>query len=293
MSYILWGIALSFVFGGIRIINQTERGALETLGKYSRFVTPGFNWIIPIIQSIRRIDVTERMSDIEPQEIITEDNLNAMVDLVVFYRVRDDEGSVKKAFYEVGDVESQIQMLARTTARNTIGGMQFKEVNSKRAELNKTLAETLTTETEKWGVDIVRVELKEITPPKAVQETMNQVIVAENAKRSAIDFATAEETKADGARRAAIKEAEGKKQASILEAEGQATAFDLINKSFVENAQILRRLEVTENSLKNNSKIILTQDGISPNLIIGEIPTTKPAEYIFSTTDMERVVKKK
>jgi regulator of protease activity HflC (stomatin/prohibitin superfamily) len=224
------------------------------------------------VQTVRTLNVTETMSQIEPQEIITKDNLNALVDLVVFYRIRRDSESVKNAFYEVDNVVSQIEVLSRTTARNVIGGMTFADVNSKRAVLNDELRGLLAAQTDKWGVDVVRVELKEITPPKVVQETMNQVIIAENAKRSAVDFATAKETEADGLRRAAIKAAEGTKQAAILEAEGKSAAFDLINKSFVGNAQLLRTLEVTENSLKNNAKIIVTDKGISPTLILNDAP---------------------
>ena len=127
---------------------------------------------------------------------------------------------------------------------------------------------------------------EEITPPEDVQNTMNKVIKAENEKEAAIDSATAAETQADGKRRAAIKEAEGlrqasilsaegSKQASILVAEGQAKAFELIDKAFKGNAQLLKKLDVTQNSLKDNSKIILTEKGISPQLIIGKLDMEK------------------
>jgi regulator of protease activity HflC (stomatin/prohibitin superfamily) len=256
-----------FILIGFRIVAQKRRGVVETFGKYTKSLDAGLTWVFPFVQTVRTLNVTETMSQIEPQEIITKDNLNALVDLVVFYRIRRDSESVKNAFYEVDNVVSQIEVLSRTTARNVIGGMTFADVNSKRAVLNDELRGLLAAQTDKWGVDVVRVELKEITPPKVVQETMNQVIIAENAKRSAVDFATAKETEADGLRRAAIKAAEGTKQAAILEAEGKSAAFDLINKSFVGNAQLLRTLEVTENSLKNNAKIIVTDKGISPTHI--------------------------
>lgn len=270
-------IAIFFVIGlyilfSIRIMRPTERAAVETLGKYSHFAHPGFNIVWRGFQRLIRVPVTESMNEVEPQEIITEDNLNARVDLVVYYKVKDDEESIKRAIYSVNDVVSQLDTLARTTARNVIGGMKFSDVNSKRKELNDKIAEILRVETEKWGVDVVRVELKEIIPPKEVQMTMNSVIQAENQKRAALDIATATETQADGQRRAAIQMAEGKKQAAILEAEGQAKAFDLINKSFTGNAQLLRQLEVTENSLKANAKIIITKDGINPQLVIGALP---------------------
>jgi len=207
--------------------------------------------------------------------MITKDNLNAKVDLVVYYKVKPTGEDVKKAFYNVDNVEAQIISLAQTTARNCIGDMVFRDVNSQRNKLNLELAKILDNESDAWGIQIVRVELKEITPPRDVQETMNRVIKAENEKDAAIDFATAEETRADGIKRAKIKEAEGQKQASVLVAEGQAKAFKMINESFKGNAKELKKLEVTENSLKRNSKIILTEKGINPSLIIGNLPIEK------------------
>lgn len=272
IGVVLVGIILAF---GIRIVRPIERGLIETMGKYSRFASPGFNWIVPIFQRMIQVNTTERMAEIDSQEIITEDKLNASVDLVIYYKVRKDEESIKKSVYEVNNFQNQIIMLAQTTARNVIGEMEFKDVNSKRKDLNKKLREILSTETKDWGVEILRVELREIVPPEDVQNTMNKVIKAENEKRSAVDFATARETEADGIRRAAIKQAEGEKQSAILKAEGQAKAFDLVNKSFKGNAKELRRLEVTENSLRNNSKVILTQKGITPQVILGNIPIEK------------------
>lgn len=263
-----------FIALGIRIVRPTQRAVVERLGKYSRFAEPGFHWIIPIIDQMYRVDTTENMVDIAEHEIITEDNLNAKVDMMIYFQVKRDEDNVKRSLYEVSDFRIQIVSLAQTTARNVIGGMPFKDVNSMRSKLNTELAEILRRETSKWGVEVVRVEMREIVPPIDVQETMNMVIKAENSKRSAIDFATAKETEADGARRAMIKEAEGKRQSAILEAEGQAQAFDLINKSFTGNAQLLKQLEVTQNALKDNAKIVLTDKGISPQLFLGELPVT-------------------
>jgi len=270
-------ITIVLVFlAGIRIVNPTSRGVIERLGKYNRFLEVGFNWVIPIIERSRYRNITERMTNIASQEIITKDNLNAKVELVVYHKVKNDEGSVKKSYYEVEDYKIQIIMLAQTTARNVIGNMKFTEVNSQRSMLNKLLAETIDKEIENWGLKVVRVELKDITPPQSVQETMNNIIQAQNAKDAAIDFATAVETKADGARRAAIKEADGIKQANILKAEGEAQAIQLVNeaaeKYFIGNAQKLRQLEMLEKSLKDNTKIVITKDGINPNIIIGDLP---------------------
>lgn len=261
IGYAILGFLGLTLVSGIRIIRPTEKGVRETLGKYSGYIESGFNYVIPFFQRIHRINITENMVNVDPQDIITKDNLNAKVDLVVFYKIMADEENIKNAFYNVNNVEDQIVTLAQTTARNVIGAMVFRDVNSKRNELNLNLAKVIDKQTLDWGVKIVRVELKEIAPPKDVQETMNRVIKAENEKEAAIDFATAQETQADGIKRAKIKEAEGQKQFSILVAEGQAKAFDLVNKSFKGGAKELKELEVTENSLKGNSKIVLGQSG--------------------------------
>jgi len=274
------GVVLVFL-SGIRIVQPTYRGVIERLGKYHRFLKVGFNWVIPIIEGAKYRNITERMTNIASQEIITKDNLNAKVELVVYHKVKNDEESVKRSYYEVEDYKTQIVMLAQTTARNVIGNMKFTEVNSQRAMLNKLLAETIDKEIENWGLRVVRVELKDITPPQAVQETMNNIIQAQNAKDAAIDFATAVETKADGARRAAIKEADGIKQANILKAEGEAQAIQLVNeaaeKYFIGNAQKLRQLEMVERALKDNTKVVIAKDGINPIILIGDLPTNTRA----------------
>jgi regulator of protease activity HflC (stomatin/prohibitin superfamily) len=258
---LLGGVAGIFALSGIKIVRPTERAIVETLGKFSRVQNEGFSWIFPIIQVMRKVNITEKMADVEPLDMITKDNLNARVDLVVYYKVKPTEENIKKSFYNVDDVENQIISLAQTTARNCIGDMAFKDVNSKRNTLNVQLQKILDKESDEWGIQIVRVELKEITPPKDVQETMNRVIKAENEKDAAKDFATAKETEADGIKRAKIKEAEGERQAAILKAEGASKAFDLVNKSFKGGAKQLKELEVTQNALQNNSKIILGNDG--------------------------------
>jgi regulator of protease activity HflC (stomatin/prohibitin superfamily) len=255
------GIVLLFFFSGIRIIRPTTRALVERLGKYNHFAPPGFNWIIPGIDKMYKINITEKMINAEPQEIITNDNLNASVDAQVYFKIKPDEESVKNSQYNVNSIEYQIVNLARTTLRNIIGTMTLKSANSERGKINKELHSTLLEETSNWGIEIVRTELKEIDPPKDVQETMNKIVKAENEKIAAIDYATATETKADGEKRAEIRRAEGIKQAAILRAEGEAQAIQLVNeaaeKYFVGNAQMLRRIQAMETSLKDNSKIVV------------------------------------
>ena len=272
-------LLLFLFFAGIRIVRPTSRGLVERIGKYKRFAMPGFNWIIPIIDNIYVIDITEIMVDAQPQEIITNDNLNAKVDAQIYFKVKDDEESVKKSQYHVNNYKNQIVNLARTTLRNIIGTLTLKSANSERGKINSELQRTLKEETSSWGLEIVRAELKEIDPPKDVQETMNKVVKAENEKIAAVDFATATETVADGQRRSEIKKAEGVKQAKILEAEGEALAIKLVNSSadqyFTGNAQLLKKLETVEKSLANNAKIVIPSNTELVN-VIGELAGVAP-----------------
>ena len=180
MIFLVAALALVLLFAGIRVVRPTHRGLVVVFGKYRRFAEPGLHWILPVVMRMLKINSTEQMVDAEPQECITNDNLDAYGDAQVCFRARPDEESVKVSQYK-----------ARTTLR--------KETRSR-------------------GISIVRTRLKEIDPPKDVQETMSKVVKAENEKIAAIDFATATETMADGQERAEKKKAEGVRQAEILKA---------------------------------------------------------------------------
>jgi regulator of protease activity HflC (stomatin/prohibitin superfamily) len=270
------------LFAGIRVVRPTHRGLIERLGRYRHFAKSGFNWIIPLADRMIQVNVTEQMVDAQPQEIITNDNLNARVDAQVYFKVKQDEDSVKSSQYNVNNYQFQIVNLARTTLRNIIGTLTLKSANSERDKINTALLETLARETRHWGMEIVRTELKEIDPPKDVQETMNKVVKAENEKVAALDFANAAERQADGVKRAEIKKAEGIKQAKILAAEGEAGAIRLVNEAantyFVGNAQLLRKLEALEKSLSKNAKIVIPSGSELVNVIgemAGFLPMTK------------------
>ena len=287
VAYFIGALIILLFFGGIRIVRPTHRGLIERLGKYQRFGRPGFHWVIPGIEKMYRVNITEVMVDAQPQEIITNDNLNARVDAQVYFKVKDEEENVKNSLYNVYNYQWQIVNLARTTLRNIIGTLTLKSANSERGKINSELQKTLREETKSWGIDIVRTELKEIDPPKDVQETMNKVVKAENEKIAAIDFATATETVADGARRAEIKKADGVKQARVLEAEGEAQAIKLVNEAaqqyFVGNAQLLRRLETVEKALMHNAKIVVPSNAELINVIsemagVLPLPRKEPAK---------------
>jgi regulator of protease activity HflC (stomatin/prohibitin superfamily) len=208
--------------------------------------------------------------------------------------VRSDDQSVKDALYKVNSYESQIIALARTTMRNVIGDKDFATVNSKRGELNLDIMNQIQQQVREWGIDIVRVEVKEIDPPKAVQETMNAVIQANNKKVAAKDLAEAAATEADGERQAAVKRAEGSKQSAILQAEGQASAtktiaeaeatkiktiaaaeaerIQVVNEAaknyFKDSAIELKRLETMQEAMKDNTKYVIVERGTNPTLVL-------------------------
>ncbi|WP_286756818.1 SPFH domain-containing protein [Roseivirga sp. UBA838] len=280
-----------FFFAGIRIVRPTHKGLIERLGKYKKLAQPGFHWVIPIVDRMFQVNITEQMVDAEPQEIITNDNLNASVDAQVYFRVKSDEESVKGSTYDVNNYSWQIVNLARTTLRNIIGTLTLKSANSERGRINMELHETLHNETKNWGIEIIRTELKQIDPPADVQETMNKVVKAENEKIAAIDSATAAETVADGVKRAKIKEAEGFKRSKILHAEGEAEAIKLVNeaadKYFIGNAQLLRKLEALETALEKNTKIVVPAGSDLVN-VIGEMAGILPLKNTLANDSFQR-----
>lgn len=269
---VLVSLGVIFILSGIRIVRPTQRGLVERLGKYKGYANPGLTWVIPVIDRMFRINITEMMVDAESQEIITKDRLNAMVDAQVYFKVRQDEKSVKDSQYNVFNYKYQIVNLAKTTLRNIVGTMTYEEANSNRNKINEDLRAVLEKEAKPWGIDILRTELKQITPPKQVQESMNKVITAENEKKAAVDTATALETKADGERRAAIKIADGQKQSMILKADGEAKAkvtvaeaeaqkIKLENEALIKyfrgDAQIYQKLKTAERALKHGTKYVI------------------------------------
>lgn len=259
-----------FILIGIRIIRPVEKGIIEFLGRYTRTAESGFNWIIPFLHRMYRVNITERRVDIEPQNIITKDKLNAEVDAVVYYKVVDPQ----KAIYNVNNYVTAVPSLAKTTLRAVIGKMTLTEANENRNKINTEVEKDLDIQTDPWGITVIRVELQRIEPPEDVQIAMNNVVKAENEKIAALDMATAIETKADGERRAEIKKAEGAAQGVRLKASAEAEAIKVVNdaadKHFKGNAQLLKRLETVTEALKNNAKIVVPTNSELIN-IIGEL----------------------
>jgi regulator of protease activity HflC (stomatin/prohibitin superfamily) len=261
-----------------------ERGLVERFGKYQRFVDPGITFLVPIADRLMKVNITERMTEVQPQVVITKDKVNMNVDAVIFFRVKPDEPSVKASQYNVQNFVAQIEMMARTTLRAVIGNMEMAEANISRQRINDELKLQLTHLSKNWGIDVLSAELKDLLPPRDLQESMNQVLKADNQRLAAINLATAVETEADGRRRASIKLAEGDRQAvilraeavresKILEAQGIAEATKLTNVAlttyFKDSAVVFKQLETVATSLQNNSKLIVPQ-GTALSLILSE-----------------------
>lgn len=230
-----------FAASGIKIIRPYERGLVERLGRYKATVNPGLRIIFPFFEKVIRVDMRERVVDVPPQEVITEDNVVVSVDAVVFYEATDP----RRLVYNVNNFLVAITKLAQSNLRNVIGDMQLDEAQNSREIINSRLRTILDDATDKWGTKVVRVEIQSIDPPPDVIESMHHQMKAERTRRAVVTEAQgsreAAVTRATGERQAAILAAEGRKQSQILEAEGQAEATRA-----VAEAEKFRRTTVAE-----------------------------------------------
>lgn len=206
--------ALSLVARTVRIVHQSQVLIIERLGKYYKTCNSGLNIIIPVIDNVRRVvDLRVQVLDSEPQPVITKDNVTMEIDTVVYYQITDPF----KATYEIADLVRAMHYLTLTTLRDIIGNMELDQTLSSRDEINNRLRLVLDEATDKWGVRVERVEVKNINPPADIRQAMEAQMRAEREKRAAI-------LQAEGQREAEIKKAEGDKQAQILRAEAEKEA---------------------------------------------------------------------
>jgi len=277
-------VILYAVVSSLRIVRPTEKGLVERFGKYHRFVQGGITFLVPFADRIIKVNITERMTPVQRQDVITKDKVFMGVDAVVFYKIKPDETSVKASQYYVANFAAQIDTLARTVLRDIIGGMDMAIANTSRPIINASLKEALDEQTEKWGIEIIRAEIKDLEPPRELIISMESVLKADNERQAAEKTAIAQATLASGEKNAAIQRAEGQKQSAILQAEGQkqatvaiaegdAQATRLRNEAlttyFKESAITFKQLETVQASLQNNTKIIVPE-GKAISLILNE-----------------------
>ena len=240
-------LAILIIVKGVVIVQQAEVVIIENLGKYSRTLESGLNFIIPIIESPRgiswkitqkgidgqtysyikertKIDLRESVYDFPRQTVITKDNVSISINALLYFQIVD----AKSAVYEIQNLPEAIEKLTQTTLRNLVGQLDLDETLVSRDKINNELRAILDEATNKWGVKVNRVELQDIIPPVDIQTAMEKQMKAERDRRAAILEAEGLKKsailKAEGEKEAAINQAEGTKQAEILKAEGYAQA---------------------------------------------------------------------
>jgi regulator of protease activity HflC (stomatin/prohibitin superfamily) len=228
MPIFLLIVAVFFLFvllRSIRIVPQKQVLIIERLGRYHRTAEAGLNSLIPFFDSVReRIDLRELITKIEPQPVITRDNVTMEVDAVIYYAVVDPV----RAVYEVQNLRWGIEQLTLSALRNVIGALDLDHTLTSRDTINLQLRSALDSATQQWGVKVMRIELKNIVPPKDIQLTMEKQMTAERERRASVTTAEGEKAssilRAEGRKQSEIVSAEGQKQAAILAAEGAAEA---------------------------------------------------------------------
>jgi regulator of protease activity HflC (stomatin/prohibitin superfamily) len=221
----LVGLALVVMIKSIQVVPQQQVKLIERLGKYHTLAEAGLNMIVPFIDSVRQtIDLREKITQIEPQSVITRDNVTMEVDAVIYFLIADPV----RATYNVQNLAWGIEQLTLASLRNVIGALDLDHTLTSRDTINTQLRAALDQATQQWGVKVVRVELKNITPPEEIRLTMEKQMTAERTRRAAVTTAEGEKSaailRAEGDKQSRIVKAEGDKQSAILSAEGQALA---------------------------------------------------------------------
>ncbi|HEY5670888.1 MAG TPA: SPFH domain-containing protein [Anaerolineales bacterium] len=265
-------IALAFVANAIRIVPEFQRLVVFRLGRCIGARGPGIVFLIPIVDRAVRTDLREQVREIPHQTSITKDNAPISIDFLWYYKVLDPTESV----LQVGNFEAAAQGMATTTLRAVIGGIFLDEVLSEREHINNMLRTRLDDVTERWGVKVTNVEIREIIPPREVQDAMNRQMSAERIRRAVV-------TESTGTREAAVNVAEGEKQAAILRAEGSKQSA-ILEAEGARQAQLLKA-EGFSAALEKIYSVAQTVDPKTMTLqyfetlkSIGASPSTK---YIF------------
>src|SRR5579863_3682806 len=264
-------VGLLLLARSARVVNQYEKGIVMRMGKFHNLVSSGLTIIMPLTDSMIRVDMREQVISVPPQKLITKDNVTVEVDAVVYYKVVDPV----KSQFEVQDFGYACTTLAQTNLRNLIGDRTLDETLVARDMINTNLRHVLDEATNNWGVKVTRVEVQKIDPPRDITEAMSRQMKAERDKRAAV-------LESEGVKQSQILQAEGFKQSEILKAEGdaqaritranaEAEAIRLVSTAaetfFKDRAEAMRRLEVLSNTLVNNTKYIVPSNAGLVNVL--------------------------
>ncbi len=246
---------LVILVSGVKIVQPYEQAIYMRLGKYIKTLDQGFNVVVPLINEVVKLDLRTQVLDVPRQEVITKDNSPVYVDAVIYTKVIDPV----KAFFEVTNYRTATMYLAQTTLRSVVGEMELDQIFSNRESINLQLRDTLDESTDKWGVKVEAVEIREVDPAARVKESMEEQTSAERKRRAAILEADGKKRaailEAEGKKRARILEAEGVRQSKILEAEGERTAIVLQSQG---EAQKLRILSLGASTLDSKAITVLS-----------------------------------
>ena len=235
--FVILALGGSTLFGSVKIVNEKNEYLVERLGSYHKKLSPGLNFIFPFMDRIvYQGTIREKVLDIPPQSCITKDNVSITVDAVVYWRIMDME----KAYYKVENLQSAMVNMVLTQIRSEIGKLELDQTFTARSEINESLLHDLDIATDPWGVKVTRVELRDIMPSKAVQESMELQMAAERKKRAAI-------LTSEGERDSAINSAQGQAQARILDAEAMKKAAIL--QAEAERQQQILQAEATSSAI--------------------------------------------
>jgi len=261
LLFIILFIVVIALARSARIVSQYEKGLVMRLGRYRASADSGLTFLVPVIEDMIKVDMRERVINVEPQKVITKDNVSVTVDAVIYYRISDPV----KATFEVQNFGYAATTLAQTNLRNLIGDKSLDETLTARDTINQNLRNVLDEATNTWGVKVTRVEVQKIDPPADITEAMSRQMKAERDKRANILEAEgvkqAQILQAEGVRQSEILRAEGDAQARITRATAEARAIEMVSNAaeqfFKERAEVSKKLDVLNTVLAGQTKFIV------------------------------------
>lgn len=280
--WIVFVIIAAILVMTIKIVPQTEARVIEFLGKYSRTLTAGINFMIPVVERcVKRVNLKEQIGDFPPQPVITKDNVTMQIDTAVYFKVTNPQLFA----YGVENPMEALGLLASTTVRNIVGGMDLDDTLTSREKINSSMLVILDEATDQWGIKVTRVEIKNIMPPRDIQEAMDKQMKAEREKRQTLLEAQAHReasiTRAEGDKQSAILKAEAERDAAIARATGQSESIRLVYEAEAAGLRLLAEAGV-------NAQVIAIKK-LEALKELGRGQATKivvPTDIAYMATDM-------